>query len=122
MECSSTTNILSSLSTIFGILLLISELLPYASSSKCNSIMEGVSHMFCYTACLVSNKNIRYENTELKVEISELKDNKKMLTDEINHLKHVVLAELANEIRSMRKSFEIYKGNNNKHDIDTIDE
>lgn len=111
MECASLSNILSSISTIFGILLIVSEMLPYASSSKCNSITEGVSHVFCRTSCLVSNKNIRFENDELKQEILELKDNKKVLTEEIGYLKKVVLSDLAKEIQHLRKSFEVFRTN-----------
>jgi hypothetical protein len=59
----------------------------------------------------VSNENIRFENEELKLEVNDLKENKKVLIDEINHLKHVVLNDIAAEIRNMRKSFELYKNN-----------
>jgi len=90
-------NILSSLSSIFTIMLLISELLPYASSSKCNSLIEGISHIFCQTSCLVSNKNIRCENDEMR--------------QEIEHLKKVVLANIADDIKKLRKSFECNKNN-----------
>jgi hypothetical protein len=109
MLCASLTNILSSASTIFAILLLVSELLPYASSSKCNSIVEGVSHIFCRTSCFVSNKNIRFENDELKHENVELKEDNKVLVDEINQLKQVVLHDIADEIQKLRKSFEKHK-------------
>jgi hypothetical protein len=108
-DCASLSNVLSSVSTIFAVLLLISELLPYASSSKCNSITEGVSHVFCRASCLVSNKNIRFENEELKNEVIELKDTKKALTEEITHLKQVVLTDMANDIKQLRKSFETHK-------------
>lgn len=109
MECSSITNILSSISTVFAILLLVSELLPYASSSKCNSLVEGVSHIFCKASCFVSNKNIRFENEELKSEVIELKSTKAELVEEINHLKKVVLNDISNEIRKLRTSFEVHK-------------
>lgn len=110
------TNILSSLASMFAILLLVSELLPYASSSKCNSLLEGVSHIFCYTSCLVSNKNIRFENEEMKQEIVNLKTDKRELVDEIDYLKQVVLANIADDIKKLRTSFELHKnnGDNNK--------
>ncbi len=107
------TNVLSSLSSMFAILLLISELLPYASSSKCNSLIEGASHIFCRTSCLVSNKNIRFENDEMRQEITDLKTDKQELINEINHLKKVVLANIADDIKKLRTSFETHKNNDN---------
>jgi hypothetical protein len=120
MECASLSNILSSISTIFGILLLVSEMLPYASSSKCNSIIEGVSHVFCQTSCLVSNKNIRFENEELKQEVVDLKDSKKSLVEEINYLKKVVLTDLAADIQQLRKSFDLHRGKARSDDDNEI--
>ena len=112
MECGTITNILSSLSTVFAILLLVSELLPYASSSKCNSVIEGVSHVFCHTSCLVSNKNIRTENEEMRLEIANLKTDKQELVDEVNNLKKVILTDLAKEIKQLRTSFDMFKYDN----------
>jgi hypothetical protein len=53
---------------------IISEFLPYASSSRCNSILEALSHIFCKNNCLRSNKQIVYDNAELVKEVSHLKN------------------------------------------------
>lgn|SRR5574343_83342 len=66
-------SLLTIITTISGVLLLISEFLPYASSSKCNSIMEGISHIVCKNNCLKSNKQIIYDNHELCKEVVQLK-------------------------------------------------
>lgn len=120
MDCGTITNMLSSLSSVFAILLVISELLPYASSSKCNSLIEGASHVFCRTSCLVSNKNIRFENDEMRQEITSLRLDKKDLIDEINHLKKVVLADMANDIKKLRISFDLHKANNNENILNNV--
>jgi hypothetical protein len=120
MDCGTITNMLSSLSSVFAILLVISELLPYASSSKCNSLIEGASHVFCRTSCLVSNKNIRFENDEMRQEITSLRLDKKDLIDEINHLKKVVLADMANDIKKLRISFDLHKTNNNENLLNNV--
>jgi len=60
--------------TVVSLFLVISELLPYASSSRCNSIIEAVSHLCCRNNCLRSNKQIIYDNAELVKEVSHLKE------------------------------------------------
>lgn len=108
-DCSPITNILSSLSSIFAILLLVSELLPYASSSKCNSILEGVGHVFCRTSCFISNKNIRFDNEDLRHKNQELNEDNKELRDEVDYLKKTVLNDISVQLQNLRKSFEDHK-------------
>jgi hypothetical protein len=65
---------ISLLTTIVGFLLVVSEFLPYASSSKCNSIFEAMSHVFCKNSCLRSNKQIINDNETLSKEVSQLRN------------------------------------------------
>jgi hypothetical protein len=69
-ECS----YLSVISTITSLFFIISEFLPYASSSRCNSVLEALSHILCKNNCLKSNKAIMYDNTELTKEVQHLKN------------------------------------------------
>lgn len=108
-DCSPITNILSSLSSIFAILLFISELLPYASSSKCNSILEGVGHVLCQTSCFISNKNIRFDNEDLRHKNQELNEDNKELRDEVDYLKKTVLNDISVQLQNLRESFEDHK-------------
>ncbi len=123
VDCSLITNILSSLSSIFAVLLLVSELLPYASSSKCNSIMEGVGHVFCRTSCFVSNKNIRFDNEDLRHKNRELNEDNDELKKEVEYLKKTVLNEIAYEMQQLRQSFETHKikVKENEHPEITVD-
>lgn len=108
-ECTSILNILSSVSSVLGILLLVSELLPYASSSKCNSLLEGISHIFCRASCFVSNKNIRFDNEELRHKNVELNEDNKGLRDEISYLKKIVLTDIATELQNLRNSLDKHR-------------
>jgi hypothetical protein len=102
-------NVLSSLSSILAVLLLVSEMLPYASSSKCNSILEGVGHVFCRTSCFISNKNIRFDNDDLRHKNKELNEDNKDLRDEVDFLKKTVLNDIAIELQNLRKSFDEHR-------------
>ena len=73
-------DIINIITSIVGMLLIISETLPYASSSRCNSILEALSHIICKNNCLKSNKAIMYDNNELIKEVSHLKTEIKNLT------------------------------------------
>jgi hypothetical protein len=122
MDCTSISNVLSSVSSILAVLLLVSELLPYASSSKCNSILEGASHIMCRTSCLVSNKNIRFDNEELKQKNSTLNEDNKDLQEEINYLKKVVLNDIVSELQNLRKSFDKHRRSKDITNDDNCDE
>ena len=71
---------ISLFTSVISLLLIVSEFLPYASSSRCNSILEALSHVFCKNNCLISNKQIVYDNQELVKEVSHLKNEIKNLT------------------------------------------
>jgi hypothetical protein len=73
-------DIINIITAIAGMALIISEILPYASSSRCNSILEAFSHLLCKNNCFVSNKQIIFDNTELVKEVSHLKREIKNLT------------------------------------------
>jgi hypothetical protein len=75
-----TCNALSIVTAVIGVLLIASELLPYASSSTCNSIIEGISHVFCRNNCFKSNKGIIHQNIDFQKEIAYLRDEIKNLT------------------------------------------
>lgn len=66
--------------SVVSLLLIISEMLPYASSSRCNSIIEAISHICCKNNCLKSNKQIIYDNNELIKEVSHLQHEIQNLT------------------------------------------
>jgi hypothetical protein len=65
---------ISLFTSVISLLLIVSEFLPYASSSRCNSILEALSHVFCKNNCFISNKQIIYNNEELAKEVSHLKN------------------------------------------------
>jgi hypothetical protein len=71
---------ISLFTSVVSLLLIVSEMLPYASSSRCNSIVEALSHIMCKNNCLKSNKAIMYDNNELIKEVSHLKTEIKNLT------------------------------------------
>jgi hypothetical protein len=71
---------ISLFTSVVSLLLIVSEFLPYASSSRCNSILEALSHVFCKNNCLVSNKQVLYDNVELAKEVLQLKNEIQNLT------------------------------------------
>lgn len=109
MKCSNLDLYFTAISSVLGICLLISEMLPYASSSRCNSILEGMSHICCRAGCLVSNKNIRIQNDELKEENVKLRIDNKDLKHIIEDIKNNVINELRSEIRKLRTSLDVHK-------------
>jgi hypothetical protein len=73
-------NLLTIVSTVSSILLILSEVLPYASSCRCNSITEAFSHLLCKNNCLISNKQIVADNQELSKVVFQLQNEVKNLT------------------------------------------
>lgn len=106
MSCEDTNFILTSISSILAILLLASELLPYATSSRCNGVLEGISHICGSPSCFISNKNIRIQNDELKIENTKLKIDNDDLKHIIDDIKINVITELKEDISKLRSSFE----------------
>jgi hypothetical protein len=76
---------LTIVTTVISCGFLISEYLPYATSSRCNSIIEALSHLFCKNNCFMSNKQIVFDNHEMLHTIQHLQQ-------EIKDLKEVRLS------------------------------
>lgn len=105
MLCTDLNFVLTTISSILACLLLISEMLPYATSSRCNSVLESVNHVFSLS-CLISNKGVRTLNTELIKENNRLQVDNSNLTDIIDNIKTNVVDGLRHEIVQLRNSFD----------------
>ena len=86
---------------VVSCLLLISEILPYATSARCNSLMEGFGHACCMTQCLISNKGIREENKDLHVVNEKLSKENEDLHVLIHDIKNDIVKKLREEIQSI---------------------
>lgn len=67
--------------TVISCGFLVSEYLPYATSSRCNSIFEALIHMFCKDNCFISNKQMVFDNNDMQKTILHLQQEVQDLTN-----------------------------------------
>jgi hypothetical protein len=67
-------NYISIVTGLVGLALLVSEVLPFATCSRCNSLTEALGHLLSKSNCLISNKQMVFDNEELIKVVVQLKD------------------------------------------------